>query len=158
MSYRLALLGGRIASVVISLAIGVFLAIVGWLLESAGNPPYVAALGSAWKIFAGWFPIVIIILSLIASNSNKKFVKIAAQKGLVEWLIDDVAICAIFILATTVLLFIYASLGASSTFGTFVCTTMVVATVCLFAYISWSIFTFAKCIAEVEADKAPEKE
>ena len=157
MSYRLTRLGGRYRDIVISLAIG-FVAAIAAHFGFCNSKEYIETLSSAWRVFAAWFPIVIIILSLIASNSDKEFVKILYTKGSVEWLIDDVAICALFILLTTICLFVHGALNPPPVFWTFICTMATVATIFIFALMSRKIFYFAKYIARFESQKDKPKD
>ena len=149
------LLGGRIVCLLAAIAAGIVVAVIG--ANIGFNSAYIRELSSAWKIFAGWFPVIIIILGLITSNSDKEFIKAIAKHGLAAWLIDDVIICAFFILFSSVSLFLH-SLSSPPFWGTFACTVIAVATIIILIRISWQIFKVAKHIAIVESNKDSKKQ
>ena len=119
-------IGGQHRDIIVALALGFVAAIVVYFYNSE---KYLTTLSSLWGVFAVWFPLVIIILALTASNTDK-----------VGRLADDVAICASFILFTTLFLFIHGALNNPPVFWTLICTMATVATVFIFALMSWKIF------------------
>ena len=112
---------------------------------------YKEALSTAWRVFAGWLPMMMVILSLLVSNSDKRLMKEASRTGIFRWLIIDVAISTIAVLLTTIFLFIHTATAESSALWTGFCTAMATATIVLFAFMSWNIFVLARLIAEVES-------
>ena len=147
---------GRIKKFVTALAIG---CLAGGFGHWKGfSLEYINELSSAWKIFAGWFPVIVIILGLIMTNSDKKFIKKMSDHDLSAWLIEDVGICAILILCTSVLLFFHSVSFLPYPWGTTICTVAAVATVYLLAHVSWTVFKVAKYVAEVEAQNDPSTE
>ena len=154
MSYRLTLLGERIKKLIIAFAIGIVASILGlWI---GFNDRYIFELSGAWKIFAGWFPIIIIILEIITSNSDKRYAKLMSEHKITESLINDVIICSIIILLTAFLLFIHGLWVTPPTEWTFICTTFAIATVCILIQVSLQIFKVSKHIAQAESDHKEE--
>ena len=139
---------GRIKNFVTALVIG---CLAGGFGHWKGfSPEYIDELSSAWKIFAGWFPVIVIILGLIMTNSDKKFIKKMSDYNLSAWLIEDVGICAILILCTSVLLFFHSVSFLPCSWGTTICTVAVVVTLYFLVHISWTIFKIAKYVAAEE--------
>ena len=118
---------------------------------------YIVILSSTWEIFAGWFPVVIIILGIITSNSDKKFIKIISEHGQAAWLINNVATCAISILFTAVSLFFYCIFIPPPLWATVGCSVAAMFTVYILTRVSIQIFVAAKNIVKVESRQDPEK-
>ena len=150
MSYRLTLLGERIRKLIIAFATGIAVSILGLWVGFSNR--YICELSDAWKIFAGWFPIMIIILGIITSNSDKRYAKLMSEHKITESLINDVIICSIIILLTAFFLFIHGLWATPPTEWTFICTTFAIATVCILVQVSLQIFKVSKCIAQAESN------
>ena len=145
----------RVKQIFVSLMIGFSFGVITYLCfseEGIYSQVYSTMLSTAWIVFAGWLPMMVLTLSILISTSDRVLIRVLLSTGHLPFFINNIALCTISILLTAVLLFAHGVMENPSFLYTFVCTSAVAATISYFGHIFYSIMQIGKNLPK--ADKA----
>ena len=157
MSLSLSRQSGRVRDLLVCLSVGL---IFGFLTQhyftmddGTYSQSYKDMLSNVWLVFAGWVPMMVLILSLLISNSERALIKVLSATGALPFFINNIVICGGLILTAAVFLFVHEVIDNPGASYTFICTTITATTISYFVLIFYLIALIGKNLHKADNAK-----
>ena len=148
MSISLGRQSGRVRDLLVCLSVGLVFGFLAQHYFTMGNgtylPSYKDLLSDVWVAFASWVPMMVLILSILISNSERALIKVLSKTGALPFFINNIVLCMGLILIAVVFLSVHKVIENPSALYTFLCTTITATTISYFILIFYLIALIAK--------------
>lgn len=110
-----------------------------------------------WPIFAGWLPIMFVVISILIANSHKHLFRILGKTGHVGDIVLHIAMCSVLILSSAVTIFFTELYGVRSGALLDLYVFLLAATIFQFIVVGRAIILLAYYSSKVEKDDPQSK-